>query len=111
MRKDFYRCTLKQLALLLLVLGILLGFVSRYVHEERAARVAFQKLQRNENDLRVAINSNNVVLARDAIERGARPTDGRWEPMLTREVFEETQRCQPHCATGKPKKGTKSYAS
>jgi ankyrin repeat protein len=79
MRKDFYRFTLKQLALLLLVVCILLGFASRYVrpvYEERAARVAFQKLQLAESDLQAAIKSNNLALARSAIDRGVRPTLG-----------------------------------
>lgn len=79
MKRDFYRFTLKQLVFLLLVLCIFLGFVARYTqpdYEEQAARAAFQKLQRAERDLEAAIKSDNLVLARDAIERGARPTDG-----------------------------------
>jgi hypothetical protein len=79
MKKDFYRFTLKQLALLSLVLCILLGFVVRYRqpdYEEQAARVAFQNLQRAENDLKSAIASDDLILARDAIERGANPRVG-----------------------------------
>jgi len=79
MKRDFYRFTLKHLAFLLLVLCIFLGFVARYTqpdYEEQVARAAFQKLQRAEIDLEAAIKSDNLALARDAIERGARPTDG-----------------------------------
>ena len=98
MKKDFYRFTLKQLACLLLVLCMFLGLVARYMqpdYQELAARAVFQKLQRDKRDLEAAMKSDNLELAREAIQRLARPTDGFLQGQSNHLLKVCIDNCQP----------------